>query len=77
MNPKTISITIYNKSLIFNIIRVGYRCIVVTDTIGNLQTTRFGALHHFQQISVRVSFIGGGKQRKPQTCHKSLANFIT
>jgi hypothetical protein len=44
MNPKPISITIYNKSVVFKIIRVGYRCIVVTDTIGNLQTTGFGAL---------------------------------
>jgi hypothetical protein len=42
MNPKTISITIYNKSVVFKIIRVGYRCIVVTDTIGNLRTTGFG-----------------------------------
>jgi hypothetical protein len=24
-----------------------------------------------------VSFIGGGNQRKPVTCHKSLTNFIT
>jgi len=23
-----------------------------------------------------VSFIGGGNQRKPPTCHKSLTNFI-
>jgi hypothetical protein len=26
---------------------------------------------------VAVSFIGGGNQRKPQTCRKSLTNFIT
>jgi hypothetical protein len=47
--------------------------------IGNLRTTGFGA-YHFQQISVGVSFIDGGKrsaQRKPRTCHKLLANFIT
>jgi len=24
-----------------------------------------------------VSFMGGGNQRKPQTCRKSLTNFIT
>jgi len=24
-----------------------------------------------------VSFIGGGNQRKPPTCHKSLTNIIT
>jgi hypothetical protein len=32
------------------------------------------------QYIVSVSFIGGGNrstQRKPQTCHKSLTNFIT
>ena len=28
-------------------------------------------------IFVAVSFIGGGDRRKPQTCRKSLANFIT
>jgi len=26
---------------------------------------------------VAVSFIGGGYRRKPPTCRKSLANFIT
>jgi hypothetical protein len=26
---------------------------------------------------VVVRFIGGGNQRKPPTCHKSLTNFIT
>jgi len=26
---------------------------------------------------VAVSFIGGGTQRKPPTCRKSLTNFIT
>ena len=42
-----------------------------------------GAYRHFQKYFsyiVTVSFIGGGNQstrRKPPTCHKSLANFIT
>ena len=31
---------------------------------------------YFSNILV-VSFIGGGTQRKPPTCHKSLTNFIT
>jgi hypothetical protein len=33
----------------------------------------------FSNISVivAVSFIGGGHQRKPPTCRKSLSNFIT
>jgi hypothetical protein len=35
--------------------------------------------HHFQQYFsyiVAVSFIGGENWRNPQTCCKSLANFI-
>ena len=43
----------------------------------------YGVEHHFQQYSsyiVLVSFIGWGNwsiRRKPQTCGKSLTNFIT
>ena len=43
----------------------------------------YGVKATFNNISVIsimvVSFIGGNNstQRKPQTCHKSLANFIT
>jgi hypothetical protein len=43
----------------------------------------FSATWHFQQYFsyiLEVSFIGGGKQstrRKPQTCRKSLPDFIT
>ena len=40
----------------------------------------YGVYCHFQQYFsyiVAVSFIGGGNRRKPQTCHKSLTNFIT
>ena len=42
-----------------------------------------GVLRHFQQYFsyfVEVSFIGGGNRstrRKPQSCCKSLTNFIT
>ena len=42
----------------------------------------FGVWHHFQQYFsyiMAVSFIGGGRRstrRKPQTCRKSLTNFI-
>ena len=38
-----------------------------------------GALRHFQQYFsyiVAVTLIGGGNQRKPPTCRKSLTNFI-
>jgi hypothetical protein len=51
---------------------------------GELNVQWFGLVYsvyrHFQQyISsiVAVSFIGAGNQRKPQTCRKSLTNFIT
>jgi len=45
----------------------------------------YGVLRHFQHYFsyiyiVAVSFIGGGNRstrRKPPTCRKSLANFIT
>jgi hypothetical protein len=43
----------------------------------------YGVQRHFQQYFsyiMAVSFIGGenrSTQRKPQTCHKSLASFIT
>ena len=39
-----------------------------------------GVEPYFQQYFsyiVAVNFIGGGNRRKPQTCHKSLTNFIT
>ena len=39
-----------------------------------------GVKCHFQQYFsyiMTVSFIDGGNKRKPQTCHKSLTNFIT
>ena len=35
---------------------------MLTYTIGSVRTTGFGVKHHFQQISVGVSFIGGGKR---------------
>jgi hypothetical protein len=38
-----------------------------------------GALRHFQQYFsyiVADTLIGGGNQRKPPTCRKSLTNFI-
>jgi hypothetical protein len=40
----------------------------------------YSVLRHFQQYFsyiVAVNFIGGGNQRKPLTCRKSLATFIT
>jgi len=40
----------------------------------------YGVLRYFQQYFsyiVAASFIGGGNRRKPPTCRKSLANFIT
>ena len=40
----------------------------------------YGVSCHFQQYFcyfVAISFIGGGNQRKPLTCRKTLTNFIT
>jgi hypothetical protein len=40
----------------------------------------YGVYRHFQQyfsLIVVLSFIGGGKRRKPLTCHNSLTNVIT
>ena len=54
---------------------------MLTYTIGNvLLGLVFNTTFNKFQWGARVSFIGGGKrsaQRKPWTCHKSLANFIT
>jgi hypothetical protein len=40
----------------------------------------YGVWRHFQQYFsyiMAASFIGGGNQRKPLTCRKSLTNIIT
>jgi hypothetical protein len=36
-----------------------------------------GSRDQYFSYIVAVSFIGGGKRRKPLTCRKSLTNFIT
>jgi len=39
----------------------------------------YGVKRHYQQYFCyikAISFIGGGNQSKPQTCRKSLTNFI-
>ena len=40
----------------------------------------YGVYRHFQQYFsyiMAVSFFGGETRRKPQSCRKSLTNFIT
>ena len=55
------------KTIVFEFGLVGLWCLMPLTTI-------------FQLYIMAVSFIGGGNRstrRKPKTCRKSLANFIT
>ena len=63
--------------VLFVVIRLVIKHVIILTVCG---WVGYFAYRHFQQYFsyiVGVSFIGGGNQKKLQTCHKSLTYFIT
>ena len=80
LRNRVTSEVIVNKAIVVLLFLASWTLIHFVSILSIMFGLVYGVLRHFQQYFnyfVVVSFIGGGNWRKPQTCHKSLTNFIT